>query len=92
MRSTSRDRGELGEVGEFLPPGQLAQASRWGAALVHAYPTPQWAGLLRADLAWAEQQLARGYYDNTPGKPEEVRGYLAEARAHLARLQRRTAA
>lgn len=66
--------------------------ARWAMPLGFGYPTPQRAGLLRADLTWAEQQLARGYYDDIPGKPEEVRGYLTEAKAHLACLQRRISA
>jgi hypothetical protein len=61
-------------------------------ALASGYPTPQWAALLRADLTCTEKQLASGYYDDIPGKPNEVREYLAEAREHLVRLERRVAA
>jgi hypothetical protein len=66
--------------------------ARWAMALGSSYPTHEWAGLLHADLAWAEQQLARGHYDDLPGKSEEVRSYLAEAREHLARIKWRAVA
>jgi hypothetical protein len=64
------------------------RTDRWAAALAFSYPTPQHAFLLRADLAWAEAQLSSGYYDDIPGKVDEVRSYLVEAKAHLTHLMR----
>lgn len=67
------------------PTPSFSRSGRWRMALAHQYPLPGGAQLLREHMRYAESMLNAGYYNDISGKPEEVRGFLADAEAYLKR-------
>ena|SRR5262245_17513125 len=83
-RSRARTHEYIPEVVSHL--SHLSQVTgRWSMALAHCYPLPQYAKFLTEDLSWTRSMLRTGYYDDVPGKREEVAGYIAEAEDYLRR-------